>query len=206
MQTLKSEICSSEDAVCLISELSLSMNKYESLVGYTNKKLIQYQEKTGVPIPSLFCGRKVVDSASQKMLLGFGGFDAPLCDPEEGFLGVSWDFTKWLGYIANKECLWSTVGTIFHLRFLIRGDDYPCGGGSWAHWSVALLKHGYLSHTLSHCWPIGVAGCDEKHLDALQFLWKRNIGCASFFRMNVSIETFCFDPSFFFRSKLLIRF
>ena len=32
MQTLKSEICRPKDAVCLISELSLSMNKYESLV------------------------------------------------------------------------------------------------------------------------------------------------------------------------------
>ena len=36
MRTMKSDICSPKDAVCLISELSMSMNKYQSLVRYTN--------------------------------------------------------------------------------------------------------------------------------------------------------------------------
>ena len=129
VQTLESEICSPKDAVCNISELSLSMKKYESLVRYTNRKLIQYQEKIGVRIPSLSRGCKVVDSAWQNILLASGGFDAPLCDPGEGFVVIFWDFTKWLGYVAHEECLWSTVDTSFQYSFLIRRDGSPCGGG-----------------------------------------------------------------------------
>ena len=126
------------------------------------------------------------------MLLTSQRFHAPLCDPEEGFVGVSWDFTNWLGYVAHEECLSSTVDTSFQLSFLIRGDGYPCGGVSWAHWSVALLNPGYLTRTLSHRRPIGVAGCDQKHLDALQLLWKRNI------RVCFNLSNECVDRKFLF--------
>ena len=40
MYSPKCEICSSEDAVCLISDLTVNMNKYESLVRYTKRKLL----------------------------------------------------------------------------------------------------------------------------------------------------------------------
>ena len=53
MQTLISEICSPKDGVCLSSKLSLGMNEYESLVGYTRRKLIKYQIN-GCPHPLIF--------------------------------------------------------------------------------------------------------------------------------------------------------
>ena len=144
------------------------MNKYESLVGYTNRKLIQYQEKTGVPIRSLFPGEKVVDSAWQKMLLALERSMHQCANRKKDLWGSPGTLLSGFGSVAHEECLWLRVGTSFQLSSFIRGDGYPCGGRWWAHWSVALLNHGYLSRTLSHCWPIRVAGCDEQHLDALQ--------------------------------------
>ena len=134
--------------------------------------------------------------AGRWWILASGGFDAGLCDPDEGVVGVSWNLTKWLGHIAHGECLWWTVDTSFQLSILLRGDGYPCGGRSWAHWSVALLSYGYLTRTLSNCSPIGAAGCEEKDLHALQFLWKRNI------RVCSTLLNECVDRKFLFRPKV----
>ena len=49
-----------------------------------------------------------------------------------------------------------------------------------------MSNQGYLGRTINHYYPFGEAGCDKKHLDALHYLWKKNIWvCAT--------DAVCFD-------------
>ena len=90
MQTLQLGICSAEDAGCPISEFSLSLDKYRSLVRYTNRRLIQYQEKMGAFIPSLFRDRKVVDSACKKCYWPLEGSSHYCTILKKDFWGFFW--------------------------------------------------------------------------------------------------------------------
>ena len=40
------------------------------------------------------------------------------------------------------------------LTFHLRGDAYPCGGGSWTQLSIGLLHHGTRACTLAYLWVI----------------------------------------------------
>ena len=45
---------------------------------------------------------------------------------------------------------------------VVRGDGYPCAGGSWSQLSVGLLNHRVKARTPAFLWVIGLAVTGEK--------------------------------------------
>ena len=57
--------------------------------------------------------------------------------------------------------------------FVVRGDGYPCAGGSWSQLSVGLLTHGVKARTPVFLWTIGMAVTGDKDMVALRQIWAR---------------------------------
>ena len=50
------------------------------------------------------------------------------------------------------------------LTLVVRGDGYPCAGGSWSQLSVGLLNHGEKARTPAFLWVIGMAVTGDKDM------------------------------------------
>ena len=61
------------------------------------------------------------------------------------------------------------------LTFLLRGDAYPCAGGSWNQLSIGLVNHGARGRTPTYIWVIGMDGCGDKDMAALATIWSKNL-------------------------------
>ena len=59
--------------------------------------------------------------------------------------------------------------------FILRGDAYPCAGGSWTQLSIGLLNHGKRGRTPAYLWVIGMAVCGDKEMAALATIWAKNL-------------------------------
>ena len=57
------------------------------------------------------------------------------------------------------------------LTFVVRGDGYPCAGGSWSQLSVGLLNHGVKARTRAFLRAIGMAVTGDKDMVALGPIW-----------------------------------
>ena len=54
---------------------------------------------------------------------------------------------------------------------MVRGDGYPCAGGSWSQLLVGLLNHGEKARTPAFLWVIGMAVTGDKDMVALGQIW-----------------------------------
>ena len=82
---------------------------------------------------------------------------------------------SWARYIQSRPPLVDTIDWKRPLTFLLRGDAYPCAGGSWTQLSVGLLNHGARGRTPAHIWVIGMAVCGDKDMAALATIWSKNL-------------------------------
>ena len=78
-------------------------------------------------------------------------------------------------YIQSRPPLVETINWKRLLTFLLRGDSYPCAGGSWTQLSIALLNHGARARTPAYLWVIGMAVCGDKDMAALATIWSKNL-------------------------------
>ena len=82
------------------------------------------------PSPHCFLAGRWWSLRGKKCYWPLEGWTHHCATLKKDFMGVSWDFTKWLGYVAHEECVWSTVDTSFQLSFSFCGDCFPCCRGS----------------------------------------------------------------------------
>ena len=67
------------------------------------------------------------------------------------------------------------------LTFIVRGDTYPCIGGSWTQLSIGPLNHGARGRTPAYLWVIAMAACGDKDRAAHATIWADNLkGCGPF--------------------------
>ena len=53
----------------------------------------------------------------------------------------------------------------------MRGDGYPCAGGSWSQLAIGLLNHGVRARTPAFLWVVGMAITGDKDMVALGQFW-----------------------------------
>ena len=68
--------------------------------------------------------------------------DRPVSVVDPPTSGRSWPLQLWARYIQSRPPLVDTIDWKRPLTFLLRGDAYPCTGGSWTQLSIVLLNHG----------------------------------------------------------------
>ena len=87
----------------------------------------------------------------------------------------SWPLQLWARYIQSLPPLVDTINWKQSLTFLLRGDAYPCAGGSWTQLFIGLLSHGARGRTPAYVWVIRMAVCGDKDLAALATIWSKNL-------------------------------
>ena len=70
----------------------------------------------------------------------------PVYIPDPAASGRSWPLPSWSRYVQSRPSLVDTIDWTRPLTVIVRGDAYPCAGGSWTRLSIGLLNHGG-----SHC-------------------------------------------------------
>ena len=89
--------------------------------------------------------------------------------------GRNWPVHSWARYIQSCLPLVDTIDWGRPLTFIVRGDVYPCAGGSWTQLSIGLLNHGKRGRTPAYLWVIGMAVCGDKDMAALATIWAENL-------------------------------
>ena len=70
--------------------------------------------------------------------------------------------------------------------FVVRGDGYPCGVGTWSQLSVGLLNHVVKARTRAFLWVIGMAVTGDKDMVALGQIWAQVLQvCSLHFRVHM---------------------
>ena len=80
--------------------------------------------------------------------------------------GGGWAVHSWACYIQSRPPLVETIDWDRPLTCIVRGDAYPCAGGSWTKFSTGLLNHGKRGRTPTYLWVIGRAVCSDKDMAA----------------------------------------
>ena len=89
--------------------------------------------------------------------------------------GRSWPLQSWARYVQSRPPLADVINWSRPLTFLLRGDVYPCAGGSWTQLSIALLNHGARGRSPAYLWVIGMAVCGDKDMVALATICAENL-------------------------------
>ena len=82
---------------------------------------------------------------------------------------------SWARYIQWCPPRVDTIDWGRPITLIVRGDAYPCAGGSWTQLSIGLLNHNKRSCTPAYLWVIGMAMCGDKDKAALATIWAENL-------------------------------
>ena len=102
--------------------------------------------------------------------------DPPVSVPEPPTSGRSLPLQSGARYIQSRPPLVDTIDWKRPLTFLLRGDAYPCAGGSWPQLSIGLFNYGARAQTPPpYLWVIGMAACGDKDMAVLVTIWSKNL-------------------------------
>ena len=75
--------------------------------------------------------------------------EPPVSVADPPTIGRSWLLHSWACYTKSRPSLVDTIDWKCPLTFILRGDAYPCAGGSWT--QLALIMYIlYIVHTIGH--------------------------------------------------------
>ena len=81
--------------------------------------------------------------------------------------------------------MWQSIAWTRPLTLVVRGDGYPCAGGSWSQLSVVLFNHGEKARTPAFLWVIGMAVTGDNDMVALGQIWAQVLQvCGLHFRVH----------------------
>ena len=158
----------------LLLDLNVTKTGFRHLSNFMTRRGIDYTAATGHTFPRPIPMR-------QAFLDTWKGMAKPLelrppvnvDDPPAS--GCSWPVHSWVRYIPSRPPLVDTNEWDRPLTFIVRGDAYPCAGGSWTQLSIGLLNHGKRGRTPAYLWVIGMAVCGHKDMPALATIWAENL-------------------------------
>ena len=73
--------------------------------------------------------------------------------------------------MQSRPALCKSIDWTQPLTFVLRGDGYPCAGGSWSQLSVGLFNHGVKAQTPTFLGVITIAVARDKDIVALGQIW-----------------------------------
>ena len=154
---------------------------------YMSRQGLAYTAATGLRFPRPFPSRDAFTDTWKELVTPLD-LRPTVSVPDPPASGRSWPLPSWARYVQSRPSLMDTIDWTRPLTFIVRGDAYPCAGGSWTQPSIGLLNQGAQRHTPAYLWVIGMAVCGDKNMAALAMIWPDNLKvCApirwsSFFR------------------------
>ena len=134
------------DFIGLLTDLNVTKTGFCHLAEFMTQRGIDYTAATGHTFLRPISTRQAFldtwkDMAKPLELRRPVNVDDPLAS------GRSWPVHSWARYIQSHPPLVDTIDWERPLTFIVRGDAYPCAGGSWTELSIRLLNHGKRGRT-----------------------------------------------------------
>ena len=144
------------ELIGLLMDLNVPKGGFRHVSEFMTHRGAAYTAATGLPflrpIPSRDCFMDTWKELVKPLAL-----DRPVSVADPPTSGRSWPLQSWARYIESCAPLVDTIDWKRPLTFLLRGDAYPCAGGSWTQLSIGLLNLGARARTPTYPWVIGIA-------------------------------------------------
>ena len=140
---------------------------------YTLRKLEYHRTVPSGPYSRPICTARVFQ-ARWKELVAPVQLDNPVAMVLPKATGISWPFASWVTYILPRPGLVRSINRTFPLTFIVGGDAYPVAGGNWTQLTISLANFERLARSPAGLWVLSMANCDDKAMETLGTLWKRN--------------------------------
>ena len=100
--------------------------------------------------------------------------------------GRCWPLRSCAQYVQSRPHLCQSIGWACPLTFVVRGDGYPCAGGSWSQLSIGLLNHGVKARTPAVLWVGRMSVTGNNNMVALCQIWAQVLHvCSLHFRVHM---------------------
>ena len=151
---------------------------------YNTRQGDAYTARTGLPFPRPIPTRDQFDP-TWKSLTASLALSPPVECAKPPSSGRCWPLRSWAQYVKSRLAVCQSLDWTRPLTFVVRGDGYPCAGGSWSQLSVGLLNHRVKARTPAFLWVIGMAITGDKNMVALGQIWARVLQvCSPHFRVH----------------------
>ena len=150
----------------LLLELGAPWSGFHVLSGYITRRGDAYTARTGLPFARPIRTRDQVDT-TWKSLTAPLALSPPVECADPPLSGRCWPLWSWAQYVQSRLALCLYIDRTRPLTFVVRGDGYPCAGGSWSQPSLGLLNHGVKAPTPTFLWVISMAVTGDKDMVAL---------------------------------------
>ena len=162
------------DFTGLLMDLNLPKVGFRHMMEYMSRRGSAYTAATGLPFAKPIPTGEAFTDAWKELVTPLD-LRPPVSIPDPPASGHSWPLPSWARYVQSRPWLVDTINWTRPLTFIVRGDAYPCAGGSWAQLSIGLLNHGARGRTPAYLWVIGMAVCGDKDMVALATIWADNL-------------------------------
>ena len=162
------------DLIGVLMELNVPKLGFRHVSEYMSRQGSAYTAATGLPFPRPIPTRDTFTDTWKELVTPLD-LRPPVSVPDPPASGRSWPLPSWARYVQSHPSLVDTIDWTRPLTFIVRGDAYPCAGGSWTQLSIGLLNHGARGRTPAYLWVIGMAVCGDKHMAALATIWADNL-------------------------------
>ena len=161
------------DLIGLLMDLNVPKFLFRHMMEYMSRQGSAYTAATGPPFPKPNPTRDTFTDMWKELVTPLD-LRPPVSIPDPPASGRSWPVPSWARYVQSRPSLVDTIDWTRPLTFIVRGDAYPCAGGSRTQLFIGLLNHGTWGRTPAYLWVIGMAVCGDKDMAALATIWADN--------------------------------
>ena len=169
-----SHLLPAPDLIGLLMDLNVPKLGFRHVSEYMSCRGSAYSAATGLPFPRPIPTREAFTDTWKELVTPLD-LQPPASVPDPPASGRSWPLPLWARYVQSRPSLVETIDWTRPLTFIVRGDAYPCAGGSWTQLSIGLLNHCARGRTPAYLWVIGMAVCGDKDMAALATIWADNL-------------------------------
>ena len=174
MKQYASHLFPAPDLIGLLMDLNVPKLGFRHVSEYMSRRGSAYTAARGLPFPRPIPTRDTFTDTRKELVTPLD-LRPPVYVPDRPASGRSWPLPSWARYVQSCPSLVDTIDWTRPFTFIVRGDAYPCAGGSWTQLSIGLLNHGARGRTPAYLWVIGMAVCGDKHMAALATIWAYNL-------------------------------
>ena len=142
------------DLIGLLMDLNVPKLGFRHVSELMSHRGAAYTAATGLPFPHPIPTQDTFTDTWKELVTPLD-LRPPVSVPNPPASGRSWPLPSWARYVQSRPSLVDTIDWTRPLSFIVRGDAYPCAGGSWTQPSIGLLNHGARGRTPAYLWVIG---------------------------------------------------
>ena len=154
----------------LLLKLGALRSGFRVFSEYISRRSDTYTARTGLPFPRPIPTRDQFYATWKSLTAPLALYTPVECaDPPSS--GRCWPLRSRAQYVQSRPVMCQSIDWTRPLTLVVRGDGYPCAGGSWSQLSVGLLNHGEKARTPAFLWVIRMAVTGDKDMVALGQIW-----------------------------------